>query len=90
MPFHMLGRAVRAAAAAPAAPAVAGTAEGWRCWKPGAGAGAGAGIRCTDCDWRPIERLAPIGRAVASAIIETAVTANSIVARNFFMIMPLQ
>jgi hypothetical protein len=49
------------------------------------GDGAGA-CRATDEDCRPIERPPPSGLAVASATIDSAVTAMSILAQNFFMV----
>jgi hypothetical protein len=39
-------------------------------------------------DWRPIERLPPSGRALASATIDRAVSAIIMLAKNFFMLNP--
>jgi hypothetical protein len=64
----------------------------------GAGAGAGrcacdgAGAACwrvTLDDWRPIERPPPSGLAVASAIIDMAVSAIIMLAKNFFIVVIL-
>ena len=84
--------AARAPAAPEAAPATGAAGEGVAAWRFSGviGAGAGAGIWRTCCDWRPIERLLPIGRAIASEIIAVVVKASTIVTKNFFIVMPLR
>jgi hypothetical protein len=89
----MLGRfccMARLPAAPAAAPAIGAAGAGWAAWRfiGVIGAGAGAGIWRTVCDWRPIERRPPIGRAIASLSIAVAVSASTIVTRNFFMHAP--
>jgi hypothetical protein len=73
-------------AAAAAAPAAAGAAAaGALAAAFGAAAGAGA-WRATVGDWRPIERLPPIGRAATSATIDIVVTAIIMPTKNFFIV----
>ena len=78
MPFHMLG------AAWPARRRRSRRGRGgWR-WHAAGWRGAGAGA-VTVGDWRPIERPPPSGRAVASATIDSAVSAIIMLTKNFFM-----
>jgi hypothetical protein len=91
----MLGRfgcMARAPAAPAAAPAIGAAGDGCAAWRfiGVLGAGAGAGIWRTACDWRPIERRPPIGRANASDIMAVAVSASTIVTKNFFIGLPLK
>jgi hypothetical protein len=72
-------------AAAAAAPAAAGAAAGALAAAFGAAAGAGA-WRATVGDWRPMERLPPIGFAATSATIDIVVTAIIMPTKNFFIV----